>query len=444
MKLSNLFKPKYILFGSAIVLAPSFVHAACATNPGTLNGGSVADLKSALQGASNDGTPLTITGTFTIDKPVQVWLRDNVDVTATGAKFVATSQLDGDMISIDASQQHSAGCGGSSNGKVNVTWIGGEFDMHQALVSTTVPFKKLTSRPEGAASTADALSVRGFENSTGFHKLDELSITDITFFGTDPADKNGDTPFYDAGGDSGIFVSSAQKATVSNNEFYGVRDAAIYMSADNFDGTIGDEFTMENNTIRRAFDGVTSKRGADDIVMRNNDCNDVAVCLSIKTQTAGRRAERVTIEDNNIVKGVRAISLQHVDGTTVKGNTISRLGDKVAKLDNAVSGPQNIQSFSTAYEAISLIGTVNMDISDNDISASTNRPSSNTWGIVYRAIQDTQDNSTTPNVNEFVPGVETCNISTSGNSFSGLDKNTPVDGNVLNTSDSNAPGLCTN
>lgn len=369
----------------------SITNAQCLSNSGSISANAADSptrnagrLRWALQGATDSGRKLTITGTWEIDKDIKIFLRNDLDVDASGATFKATSDLDGDMFSIDANKVKSDDCGAGTS-LADVTWKGGRFEMDKAKVSTVVPYKNLSTRPTGNQATADALSIRGYQTTELFHKLNHVEITDITFYGNDPGNKNSNKAFYEAGGDSAILMVGANSAYISNNRFYGVRDAAIYVTADTPTGNTGGDFFMENNYIERAFDGITSKRGADDVTMHNNECNDVAVCLSIKYQTSGRVANNVTITSNDITKGTRAISLERVDGGRIEGNTIKRIGDKVANLDDAVDGSgTDIQRYSDAYEAISLDGSIDVTIRSNTLSASTTRQSAKTWGIVHR------------------------------------------------------------
>ncbi|MGJ8691828.1 MAG: hypothetical protein ACSHW0_05055 [Thalassotalea sp.] len=382
---------------TSFLFTTSYSYADCNDAPINPPSGDVSALQTALQNATNTGQSVRITGTFNISEDMKIWLRKDLIVDATGATFRATSNLDGDMFSIDSNAIKSEQC--SSTGLADVKWIGGTFVMADAKMSTVIPYSHLSDQTRiGTKATADAISIRGTHNTSSglYHKLDRVEISAITYYGTDEGNKHSTKAFWQAGGDSAILMGGALSANISDNEFYGVRDVAIYVSADNPTGIYGDHFTMDNNYIERAFDGIASKRGADNIKMRNNECNDVAICLSIKNLLSGRTATNVTIHDNKIIKGVRAISLERVNNASVQNNIIIRLGDKVANISNTVSGSQDLQKYSSAYEAISLMGVQYSTISNNDISASTTRTSSLTWGIVQRS----HDGRNTSNINK--------------------------------------------
>jgi hypothetical protein len=203
-------------------------------------------------------------------------------------------------------------------------------------------------------------------------------------------------------------MTGALKATIRYNNFYGVRDAAVYLSAGGDKGQYGDHFTIHNNYVERAFDGFTSKRGADNIVMRNNTLNDVVVGLSTKSVYAGWQATNVRVVNNTINKAMRAISLETTNNVTVVDNEINGLGDIVASQHSIARA--NFNAFSDAFEGISLIGVQgDNEINTNSIRGinSTSRESlTTTWGIVTRSYE----------------GRSTYGVTKTNNTFSNLDK----------------------
>ncbi|MCM2680697.1 right-handed parallel beta-helix repeat-containing protein [Echinimonas agarilytica] len=397
--MKNIKKNPFIALIGALTLSASAAAVNCTDTPQNLYGGDQDDLRDALQQATNTGRPLTITGTYYISKDLKVYLKKDLKVNATGANFIATSALDGDLFSIDSNDTKSKEC--SSAGQLaNVSWNGGHFNMANAKVSTVVPYTALTpSNKKGTKATADALSVRGVTNG-GASKLNHLEIKNIIFNGT----HSSSAPFYKAGGDSGILMTGALRATITNNQFYGVRDAAIYVSAGGDNGRYGDHFNLSNNYIERAFDGITSKRGADNIKMRNNTMVDVVVGLSIKRVFSGWTATNVTILDNDISKSVRPISVERANNVVIEDNTISDLGAVV----NGETSPRN--KYGSHYEGISLNGVQgNNSIRNNRIDGvfgNGREGTTTTYGIVTRA----ED------------GRETTGENIRNNSFSKLDK----------------------
>ena len=191
-----------------LMLTAGATYAAdCTSNPVNPNG-NTSKLQDALQQATNTGKALRLTGTYYISTDTVVYLKKDLIVDATGAKFIATSNLDGDMFSFDAHTTKSDECN-SAGVLADFTWQGGDFNMAEAKVSTVVPItSKTPAGREGTKSTADALSIRGANNSNNTNKVGELLIENITFTGT----KNSSDPYYLAGGDSGILMIGTTKA----------------------------------------------------------------------------------------------------------------------------------------------------------------------------------------------------------------------------------------
>lgn len=306
----------------------------CTANPFNPASGDVAGLVQALQRATNTGQAVTITGTFTIDEPIKIVVRRDLTVDATGASFRAAEGLNGDMFSLDVVETSSDTCRYSDGRNANVTWTGGNFEFSKALNSTTVPIQsRVPASRQGTEATADALSIRGAWNN-GPQRIDNAIVNNVLMRGTIGAGKTA----FDAGGDSGVFMSSVKRGEVNNSQFYGIRDAAIYVSANNSDATMRSEFHLVNNIIKRVYDGISSKRGADGIVMRLNYVEDSAVALSIKENISGRLASNITIDENQIVRSVRGILLENTRNTRVTNNTLRSLGGLVAGSESPLGG----------------------------------------------------------------------------------------------------------
>ncbi|WP_394171857.1 right-handed parallel beta-helix repeat-containing protein [Thalassotalea litorea] len=370
----------------------------CNSVPANPNG-DTNKLRDALQQATNTGLPLEISGTYYIDTDLKVYLKKDLIVDAAGAKFIATSSLDGDMFSFDAHNSKSDECDSAAI-LVDLDWQGGDFNMAEAKVSTVVPIRYRTpAGREGTKATADALSIRGVK-ANGDNKLNDVKIENIVFTGT----KNTTDAFDRAGGDSGILLIGGLKVDIKNNRFYGVRDAAIYVSAGGVNGEFGDHFTIHNNYVERAYDGITSKRGADNIKMLNNTMQDVVVGLSIKRVYDGWTSTNVTISNNHITAAVRPVSVERANNVTIEHNQILALGAEVANQSTAIN------KYGDHYEGIALNGVQGSNtIRYNTISGitgSSREGITTTYGIVTR----------------FEDGRETTGVTITDNTFSRLDK----------------------
>lgn len=354
-------------------------------------------LKAALQNATNTGKPVVLSGTYYIDKEITIHLRNNLVVDARRAKFIATSQLDGDMFGLDAHSTMSLQCGARS--MMNIMWVGGEMNMADAKVSQVVPIKKLT--PEGRTgqkNTADALSIRAYR--LGLQKVNHVHIEGIKVVGT----KNDTDPFYLAGGDSGILMSGPKSAKITRNQFYGIRDAAIYVTAAGDNGEIGDDFELSYNTIERAYDGITSKRGADRVKMHHNQITDTAVGLSIKHLASGRVSHDIEMTDNLVSRSGRAISLEGVKNVKVTRNQFLEIGEIFG------GNPNPYNARGKHYEAIGLDGTQGEIIIQNNVFEGVigeRAAKTKTYGIVSRPYD----------------GKQTTKYNSKNNTFNNLDEN---------------------
>lgn len=316
------------------------IENSCTASPVNPPSGNVSRLTRELQRATNTGQSVTITGSFTISSPITIAIRKDLTVDASGASFTAAEGLDGDMISLDIIVGESDKCPYSDGRMANVSWTGGSFQFTDAMNSTTVPIQsRVPSERQGLEPTGDALSIRGARRNgsntvDADQRINVATVDDVLMRGTTGSGQN----FDDAGGDSGVFMSSVKHGIVKNSEFYGIRDAAIYVSANNDISSMRSRFTLTDNIIRRVFDGISSKRGADQIVMRGNDITDSAVAMSIKENKAGRLASNITIEDNTVIRSVRSILLENSRNVKVNDNDILELGGMVAGSNSPLGG----------------------------------------------------------------------------------------------------------
>ncbi|KMT64844.1 right-handed parallel beta-helix repeat-containing protein [Catenovulum maritimum] len=363
------------ILGLALFSANTFA-ADCSSTPVNPNG-NASKLQDALQQATNTGLPIRITGTYYISNDIKVYLKKDLVVDATGAKFIATTNLDGDLFSIDAHATKSNECG-SSNTLADFNWKGGDFNIANAKVSTVVPYPYKTPEGKtGTQSTADALSVRGGINSHNTNKLGEAVIENITVTGT----KNNTDTCFEAGGDSGILLTGGTKVTVKNNSFYGIRDAAVYLTASGDNGQYGDHFTFSNNYVERACYALTSKRGADNLKFLNNTINNVLGGIGVPNTFTGRTATNVVVRGNKISKTIRGISMYRVNNATIENNEITELGAITNGLTKAIGAYGNV------YEGILLAGTQGTNtLSNNTIKGVTGsrEGATETYGVTYR------------------------------------------------------------
>lgn len=387
----------------------------------SLNGGTRNDLNTALQLATDTGMKLFVDGTFHVGSQISVTLRNKVDVDANGATFHGTSGLDGDMFRFSATGASSSCSKANDNNRLK--WNYGRFYMRNAPVAKVSPeaTTRLGGQRASTKSTGDALSVRA--HTGGANRLEQIDITNITFYGTQDSGRD----YRYAGGDSGILLSGGDKANLRFNKFYGVRDAAIYSTADNDNGTLGDRFNMSDNIIEFAFDGVTSKRGADNINMNRNQIKDTVVAVSTKLGRTGLTwvATNVTADDNTIERTVRGMSFEYTDNVKLRRNTFNSFGANLRNSDPNKNSPQNRNSsttqkitprtlgtsknrFGSQFEAISLNGVRGTDeIRDNDFNGNGN---SKAYAIVYRG-----------HTGRSTTGIAEQSISSSqGNTFSGV------------------------
>ena len=346
----------------------------------------------SLQEAASKGDTLTIPmGTYNIDDPngVSVTIQNkDFAIVATGATFIAGANVNSDIIDFDAtSGSFSDYCGGDT--LVDISWTGGELDITKAHLSGTVPQGGSvggTTVGSPVASTTDGLSIRGATGgTTPLAKVGNVTIQGLTIVAapitqanrtaylanpeTAPAiDSESDT-WRNAGGDSGIFVMGAGSALIENSRFFGIRDASIYMSAAPYDSSLGGNYNMRNNFFYGGFDGITTKRGAQNITMDNNVFVNVVRALAVESlagplrstnnQTTERIVDPVVIS-NNILNGTqRGIQIESANNVTISNNIIRNLGARVSMQNNPVR--------YSRYEGVVIEGTTNGVVEDNRI-----------------------------------------------------------------------------
>jgi len=367
-----------------------------------------AAIQTSLQEAASKGDTLTIpSGTYNIDDPdgISVVIHNqDFSIIATNVIFVAGQNVNSDLIDFDAtSQSFTDRCGGDD--LVDISWTGGELDISRAHLSGTVPQGNsigATTVGSPVASTTDGLSIRGATGGTNPRaKVDAVSINELTVIGApiseaarmtylenpDAAsaiDSESDS-WRNAGGDSGVFIVGARSARIEDSSFFGIRDASIYVSATPYDASLGGNYAMLNNRFYGGFDGISSKRGAQNIRMEGNIFVNVVRALSIESlsgplrttnaQTSERIVDPVTISNNTLNGVQRAIQVESSRNVTVSDNLIRNLGARVAQ--------QNTPVRYDRYEGIVLEGVQTATISNNEILGVDNNraASSDTVGI---------------------------------------------------------------
>lgn len=234
---------------------------------------SVAEIEIALEA----GGDVTFNpGTYNLSEGVRANVRNDLNVIATDANFVSQG-VDDNLFTL-------VGTNGRQDN--DITWTGGSFDISGSRLSTTRPFRgsgdslrtaeanRRGDNREGASSSTDALSIRGND------KIDKVRIDKVSIKGSDTDWRT------NAGGDSGVFVADANDIEVTNSQFRGIRDAGIYLS-DAMAGESTSRALVENNLVVGSFDGVTAKRGIDNVTFRNNVLVNNDVGASLKINTAG-------------------------------------------------------------------------------------------------------------------------------------------------------------
>lgn len=354
-------------------------------------------IQTSLQQAASKGDTLTIpAGTYNINDAggvSAVIQNKSFAIIATGAIFVAGPEVNSDLIDFDVTPSSFSGnCGG--NDVVDVSWTGGELNISQARLSGTVPQGTsvgATTTGTPVAGTTDGLSFRGINGGSGTLatsppvKIGAVTVRNLTVIGAPITDTNR-TAYFDnprtapaidstsdtwlnAGGDSGLFITGTRSALVENSTFFGIRDASIYVSASPYDPTLGGNYVLRNNRFYGGFDGISSKRGAQNIRMEGNLFVNIVRGLSLESlsdplrSTNGQTVERIVqpvVMNDNVFNGVqRNIQVESANDVTISGNLIRNLGARVSQANNSVR--------YSRYEGIVLEGVTNASVADNSI-----------------------------------------------------------------------------
>ena len=276
----------------------------------------------AFKAMLSDGGKIEIpAGVWDFDSTVHVLMSESVDVTAHPDAVFQSNGIDGDLFRFRVNA--------NSPDDLTLTWDGGTFDITDQLNSQVVPYVR-NGAPvgeQGTSATADALSIRGIyqdrTEDTSTVKVTQVAISNVSVIASDPGED-----WTTAGGDSGIFIQ-AGAATVEDSYFRGIRDNAIYFSADGLFHDVGGNYAVRNVTIEGSLMGISVKRGADDIVIEGNTITDTAVGIVVdETRAApesGIQSCNVVGEGNTFTDAWLAIRLGDSENVTVTGNTFSGL-----------------------------------------------------------------------------------------------------------------------
>lgn len=354
-------------------------------------------IQTSFQQAANKGDTLVIpAGTYNIDDPEGVTAtikNSDFAIVATGAIFVAGPEMNSDLIDFDVTTNTFNGACGGDNA-VDITWTGGELDNTLARLSGTIPQGGNiggTTRGDPVAGTTDALSFRGVVGgSSTLATAPPLKVNSVTVRGVTivaapiseanrtayfanpdsaPAVDSASDTWRNAGGDSGIFFVALGSGLIEDSTFFGIRDASIYVSAAPFAPQLGGNYVMRNNFFYGGFDGISSKRGAQNIRMEGNVLVNIVRGLSLESlsgplrttnsQTVERIVTPVVISGNTFNGVQRNIQVEAASDVTVSNNLIRNLGARVAEANNVVR--------YSRYEGIVLEGVTNGTLSGNTI-----------------------------------------------------------------------------
>lgn len=261
-------------------------------------------------------------GVWDFSSSVNVSLRRSLDVTATNAVFKSNG-IDGDLFRFFVTA--------TAPDDLSVQWAGGTFDVTDQQNSRVIPYIKQGApvKNMGERNTADALSIRGThedrETQASTLKIEAVSISNVNVVATDPGEN-----WKTAGGDSGIFII-AGSAVIQDSYFRGLRDDAIYLSADGNLNQIGGNYVVDNVTIEGSVKAIAVQRGADNVVIKNSRLlhNEIGIVIDGTDDNSPKDvvSRNIFIANNEIMGAWLGVRLSDVDNISITGN---RIGDLVA------------------------------------------------------------------------------------------------------------------
>ena len=348
---------------------------------------------------------------------VQATISNSISVIcAEGAVFEAGTNLDNDIIRINASAT-----GYSVTRNLSVNWTGGKFDQTGQKNSTVVPFAtEYTPANTGSSATCDGLSIRGEVSisdtpTAGFYRV---IVKDVqTFASNDKFWKTG-------GGDSGIFVDGAFHVHVSGCQHIGNRDLGIYASGLSSGSILGGSCYIGQNKFYGCMFGAAAKRLMSNLqIVDNIGFNTSVIATTSDITDTGDNA----VIASNIGHGAwRVVRVQLGAAHLVYGNQSFKHGVLDPTNSNAVLSTV----FNADNDCVSLEGATNSSVYGNN-AFSLNTGISHEVCTV-RARDNTISTTATSDVSAETIG-STAHGLTAGDAifFGGITNTTGISNNVL-------------
>lgn len=302
----------------ALVLCPAFVSAdslrSLEARPNDGRDDSAAFQKLLTAGGKIDVGP----GVWDFYETVTVKISNDIQVKADGAIFKSHG-IDGDLFRFVSNKK--------TPDNTTLSWHGGRFDISDQKNSRVIPYvdQGAPVKDVGTRNTADALSINGaYKNkSTGQStiKLRHVSIRDVEIIANST-----DADWQTSGGDSGIFLV-ADSAEITSSYFRGLRDVAIYLSADGLFNGLGGNYVVDNVKIEKSVKGVSVQRGASNVSIRNSTFYDTPIAIIVDgTDDDSKKdviSKNIDISGNFIQGSWLGVRLSDVRGASIADNTIT-------------------------------------------------------------------------------------------------------------------------
>lgn len=292
------------------------------------------------------------TGNYLVGGVVATLTKDMHAELMPGCKFISVTNLDNDMIRINADSTTVSG-----GTLVDIFVRGGFFDQTNQKNSTVIPFSaNYPGANPGTTSTAEALSIRGEVSiggtpTAGFNKVTLRDIVGV-------ASSTGH--WESAGGDSCIFVGGSVTVDVSYCKFTGARDQGIYLSGLTSGAIPNSSMVATYNTFVGCMFGATTKRLASNVVLAHNiGINTANVVSSVDVTTTG---DNVLLAHNISKAGAWIVA------RATGGNAIKCVGNQSYRHGHLLEGdvvPTTV--FNNNNSCVRMEGTQKSEASSNRI-----------------------------------------------------------------------------